>query len=77
MALDSQGKAYLFNDYLRYVFKQIDERGQDQLPDITIICKYYPSSICFNDFDVFTISSKLDVSKACGPDNVSTYVLKM
>ena len=27
---DPQGKACLFNDYFKSVFKQVDERGQDQ-----------------------------------------------
>ena len=74
---DPQGKACLFNDYFKSVFKQVDEREQDQLPDIPIICEDHLSSMCFNDFDVFKILSKLDVNKSCGPDNVSPYVLKM
>ena len=63
--------------YYKSVFKQVDEREQDQLPDTPIICEGNLSSMCFNDFDVFKILSKLDVNKACGPDNVSPYVLKM
>ena len=74
---DPQGKACPFNNYFKSVFKQVDEREQDQLPDIPIICEDHLSSMCFNDFDVFKILSKLDVNKACGPDNVSPYVLKM
>ena len=74
---DQQGKACLFTDYFKSIFKQVDKREQDQLPDIPIICDDHLSSMCFNDFDVFKISSKLDVNKACGPDNVSPYVLKM
>ena len=74
---DPQGKACLFNDYFKYVFKQVDERVQDQLPDIPIICEDHLSTMCFNDFDVFKMLFKLDVNKACGPDNVSPYVLKM
>ena len=74
---DPQGKACLFNDYFKSVFKQVDKREQDQLPDIPIICEDHLSSMWLNDFDVFNILSKLDVNKACGPDNVSQYVLKM
>ena len=74
---DPQGKACLFNDYFKSVFRQVDEREQDQLPDIPIICEDHLSTMCFNDFDVFKILSKLDVNKACGPDNVSPYVLKI
>ena len=61
---DPQGKACLLNDYFKSVFKQVDEREQDQLPDIPIICEDHLSSMCFNDFDVFKILSKLDVNKA-------------
>ena len=41
-----------FNDYFKFVFKQVDDREQNQLPDIPIICEDHLSSMCFNDFDV-------------------------
>ena len=69
---EPQCKACLFNDYFKSVFKQVDERGQDQLLDIPIICEDHLSSMCLNDFDVYKILS----NQACGPDNVTLYVLK-
>ena len=54
---DPQGKACLFNDYFKYVFKQVDGRDQDQLPDIPIICEDHLNSMCFSDSDVFKIVS--------------------
>ena len=35
----------LFN-YLKSVFKQVDEKRHDQLPDIPIICEDHLSSMC-------------------------------
>ena len=33
--------------------------------------------MCFNDFDVLKILPKLDINKACVPNTVSSYILKM
>ena len=75
--MDPQGKATLFNEYFKSVFKDQDIMGQEELPIIPTFCDERVKYVHFTEHDVFQIISTLDGNKACGPDNVSPRVLKM
>ena len=75
--VDPQGKASLFNEYFKSVFKDQDIMGQEELPVIPTCCDERLKYVHFTEHDVFKIISTLDGNKACGPDNVSPRVLKM
>ena len=77
-SFSAEGKANLFNDYFASVFGPSEAAIGDQ----TVNCDVIDMSIdCLSDIticvnDVYQVLSKLDTSKAVGPDKLSPLVLK-
>ena len=73
-ACDGHDKATLFNNYFYSVFSRSPE--YPDLPNINVIIDSNLSSVNFSTVKVRQVLSKIDVSKACGPDGMSPHVLK-
>jgi hypothetical protein len=73
VAQEADSKASMFNDYFYSTFTNGDSQV---LPEINGFIDHNLSNVLFNCHQVQTQLKALDVSKACGPDNLSPRILK-
>ena len=72
-AHDAESKANMFNEYFYSTFTSVDNI---ELPDVTGFVDHNLSNVLFDSDRVRAYLRELDVSKACGPDNLSPRLLK-